>query len=140
MAYSLSFSKSILVLIFISDKVRRGETEFISTKVMSDLINIPKPTLSIILSNLMRAGILQTKEGISGGVRLAKSEDKITLLDLLLAIEKEKPLFQTEYNLNVSGKRPDSAKKTVNTILKKVEKTIKDDLKKTTLKDILDSM
>ncbi len=140
MAYSLSFSKSILVLLFISDKTRRGETEFISTKVMSEFLNIPKPTLSVILSNLMRAGILQTKEGVNGGVRMAKGEDKITLLDLLIAIENEKPLFQTEYELNVSGKRPDSAKKTVNTILKQIEKTIKADLKKTTLKNILDSM
>jgi Rrf2 family protein len=139
-AYSLSFSKSILVLLFISDKTRRGETEFISTKVMSEFLNIPKPTLSVILSNLMRAGILQTKEGVNGGVRMAKTEDKITLLDILIAIENEKPLFQTEYELNVSGKRPDSAKKTVNAILKKIEKTIKDDLKKTTLKDILNAM
>ena len=88
----------------------------------------------------MRAGILQTKEGINGGVRMAKSEDKITLLDLLIAIENEKPLFQTEYDLNVTGKRPDNAKKVVNSILKQIEKTIKDDLKKTTLKSILDSM
>lgn len=140
MAYSLSFSKSILVLIFISDKTRRGETDFISAKVMSELLNIPKPTLSLILGNLMRAGILQTREGVRGGVRMAKSEDKITLLDLLVAIENEKPLFQTDYELNVSGKRPDSAKKIVNTILGKIEKSIKTDLKKTTLKNILDAM
>ena len=140
MAYSLSFSKSILVLIFISDKTRRGETEFISTKVMSDFLNIPKPTLSVILSNLMRAGILQTKEGIKGGVRMARSEDEITLLDLLIAIENEKPLFQTDYELNVSGKRPDNAKNRVNNVLKQIEKTIKDDLKKTTLKNIIDSI
>lgn len=140
MAYSLSFTKSILVLVFISDKTRRGETEFISTKVMSEFLNIPKPTLTVILSNLMRAGILQTKEGVNGGVRMAKGEDKITLLDLLIAIENAKPLFQTEYELNVTGKRPGNAKKTVNTILKQIEKTIKVDLKKTTLKNILDSM
>ena len=140
MAYSLSFSKSILVLIFISDKTRRGETEFISTKVMSEFLNIPKPTLSVILSNLMRAGILQTKEGIKGGVRMARSEDEITLLDLLIAIENEKPLFQTDYELNVSGKRPDNAKNRVNNVLKQIEKTIKDDLKKTTLKNIIDSI
>lgn len=140
MAYSLSFTKSILVLVFISDKTRRGETEFISTKVMSEFLNIPKPTLTVILSNLMRAGILQTKEGVNGGVRMAKGEDKITLLDLLIAIENAKPLFQTEYELNVTGKRPGNAKKTVNTILKQIEKTIKEDLKKTTLKNILDSM
>lgn len=140
MAYSLSFSKSIIVLIFISDKTRRGETEYISTKVMSDLLNIPKPTLSVILRNLMRAGILQTKEGINGGVRMAKSEDKITLLDLLTAIESDKPLFQVEYDLKVSGQRPDKAKETVNKALTSVENTMKEDLSKTTLKDILNSM
>lgn len=140
MAYSLSFSKSILVLIFISDKTRRGETEFISAKNMSDFLNIPRPTLSVILNNLIRAGILHSKEGIKGGVRLTKSEDQITLLDLLVAIENEKPLFQTDYHLNVAGKRPESAKKTVDAVLKQVETKIKEDLSKTTLKDILDSM
>ena len=140
MSCSLSFSKSILVLLFISDKTRRGETEFISTKVMSGFLNIPRPTLSVILSNLMKAGILQTKEGINGGVRMAKSEDKITLLDILIAIESEKPLFQTEYELNVSGSRPESAKKTVDTILKNVEDNIKQELRNTTLKDILAAM
>lgn len=140
MAYSLSFSKSILVLIFISDKTRRGETDFISAKHMSDILNIPKPTLSVILSNLIRAGILQSKEGVKGGVRMAKSEDKITLLDLLVAIENQKPLFQTDYDLNAIGERPDKVKKTVNTILKNIEDTIKVDLAKTTLKSILNSM
>lgn len=140
MSYSLSYSKSILVLIFISDKIRRGETEFISTKVMSDLLAIPKPTLSLILSNLMRAGILQSKEGVNGGVRMAKSEDQINLLDILIAIESNKPLFQTEYNLNTSGQRPDSAKSTVNSILNNIEDSIKVNLKKITLRDILNSM
>jgi len=140
MAYSLSFSKSILVLLFISDKTNRGETAFISAKYMSEFLDIPKPTLSAMLNNLIRAGILQSKEGINGGVRMAKSEDKITLLDLLTAIESGKPLFQTDYKLNVKGKRPDSAVKAVNLILNKVEMTIKNDLKKTTLKDILNSM
>jgi Rrf2 family protein len=140
MSYSLSFSKSIIVLIFISDKIRHGKPEFISTKVMSELLDIPKPTLVVILNNLIRAGILQSKEGINGGVRMAKSEEKITLLDLLNAIENEKPLFQTDYNLNITGKRPDSAKKTVNTTLKAIESKIKQELKSTTLKDILDSM
>ena len=140
MAYSLSFSKSILVLVFISDKTRRGETEFISTKVMSELLDIPKPTLSLILSNLMRAGILQSKEGVNGGVRMAKTEDQINLLDILIAIESAKPIFQTEYNLNVSGERPDTAKKAVNAILSKIEQTIKCDLRKTSLRDILNSM
>jgi Rrf2 family protein len=137
MAYSLSYSKSILVLAFISDKIRRGETEYISTKVMSEVLNIPRPTLSVIFNNLIRAGILESKEGINGGVRFAKNAEKITLLDILNAIENQKSLFQTSFELKVRSKRPDDLKKAVIEVLKNVEDIMKTTLNKTTLKDIL---
>ena len=139
MAYSLSFSKSILVLAFISDKIRRGETEYISTKVMSELLEIPKPTLTVIFNNLIRAGILESKEGINGGVRFAKDAEKITLLDILSAIENQKSLFQTSFEIKAKGKRPDNLKKAVIDNLKKVEEIVKSSLNKTTLKNILDT-
>jgi Rrf2 family protein len=137
MAYSLSYSKSILVLAFISDKIRRGETEYISTKVMSEVLNIPRPTLSVIFNNLIRAGILESKEGINGGVRFAKNAEKITLLDILNAIENQKSLFQTSFELKVRSKRPDDLKKAVIEALNNVEDIMKTTLNKTTLKDIL---
>ena len=139
MAYSLSFSKSILVLVFISDKIRRGETEFISAKVMSELLDIPKPTLIVIFSNFIRAGILESREGINGGVRFAKSYEQINLLDILLATENQKSLFHTNFEIKVSGHRPDSVKKIVIERLIRVEEVMKNELKKTTLKEILDS-
>jgi Rrf2 family protein len=138
-AYSLSFSKSILVLAFISDKIRRGETEYISTKVMSDLLDIPKPTLTVIFNNLIRAGILESKEGIYGGVRFAKNAESITLLDILHAIENQKPLFQTSFEIKAKGQRPDSLKKAITDNLKSVEETVKSRLSQTTLKNILDA-
>ena len=137
MAYSLSYSKSILVLAFISDKIRRGETEYISTKVMSEVLNIPRPTLSVIFNNLIRAGILESKEGINGGVRFAKNAELITLLDILNAIENQKSLFQTSFELKVRSKRPDDLKKAVIEALNNVEDIMKTTLNKTTLKDIL---
>ncbi|MBK6345752.1 MAG: Rrf2 family transcriptional regulator [Bacteroidales bacterium] len=139
MAYSLSFTKSILVLVFIADKIRRGETEFISTKVMSEVLDIPKPTLSLIFNNLIRAGILESKEGVNGGVRFARDAERISLLDILMAIENQKPLFQTSFDLNAKGKRPEGVKNAVIRSLNSVEQTMKNELKKTTLKDILDT-
>ena len=139
MAFSLSYSKSILVLAFISDKIRRGETDYISNKVISELLNIPKPTLSIIFNNLIRAGILESKEGINGGVRFAKNAEQITLLDILSAIENQKSLFQTSFELKAKSKRPESLKKAVTEALNHVEETMKSELSKTTLKNILDA-
>lgn len=137
MAYSLSYSKAILVLAFISDKIRREETEYISTKIISDLLSIPKPTLSLIFNNLVRAGILESKEGINGGVRFAKSENQITLLDILNAIESPKPLFQKNFEMKAEAARPASLKKQVTEALNNAEQIMKNELQKTTLKDIL---
>jgi len=139
MAYSLSFTKSIFVLAFISDKIRRGETEYISAAVMSELLDIPRPTLANIFNNLIRAGILESKEGINGGVRFVKNAKDISLLDILMAIEGPKPLFQTSFELGVKGKRPDSIKKAVITSLNSVEATMKKELSKTSMKDLLDT-
>lgn len=139
MAYSLSFSKSILVLAFISDKIRRGETDYISAKVISELLDIPKPTLSVIFNNLIKAGILESKEGINGGVRFARNPEQITLLDILNAIENQKSLFQTSFELNVKSNRPDTLKKAVTIALNEAEGAMKNTLSQTTLKTILDA-
>lgn len=128
-----------MVLVYISDKVRRNETEFISAKIISEILDIPKATLSVIFTNLLRAGILESREGIYGGVRLAKKPENISLLDILQAIESEKPLFQTDIRLNIQAKRPDTVKHKVSDILKSVENVMRSELSKTTLEDILNA-
>ncbi len=105
---------------------------------MSDLLDIPKPTLTVIFNNLIKAGILESKEGIHGGVRFAKNAENISLLDILNAIENQKSLFQTNFELKAKGKRPDSLKNAVTENLKRIEDMVKTSLSRTTLKDILD--
>lgn len=139
MSYSLSFSKAILVVIFISDKIRQGQFEFLSTKVISETLNIPKPTLVKILQGLTTAGIIETKEGKQGGIRLMKKPSKVTILDILTATET-KPLFQTSFNIMAEGKRPDNAQKSVSTLLKNAENQMKLELSKKSIEEILIEM
>lgn len=139
MAYSLSYSKSILVLVFIADKIRRGETDYLSAKVISELLDIPRPTLVVMFNNFIRAGILESKEGINGGVRFARAAEQITLLDILLAIEQQKPLFHTRFDIKASGSRPDAVRNKLTETLVDVEQRMKLQLAGTTLKDILDA-
>ncbi|MFN8436250.1 MAG: Rrf2 family transcriptional regulator [Cytophagales bacterium] len=139
MSYSLSFSKAILVLAFISDKIRREETEYISTKIISELLDIPKPTLTVMFNNLIRAGILESKEGIYGGVRFAKKHENITLLDILNAIENQKSLFQTSFQINAKSERPEALKNKVVHSLTIVENIAKNELQKITLQQILEA-
>jgi Rrf2 family protein len=140
MSYSLSFTKSIFVVIFISDKIRQKQFEFLSTADISKYLSIPKPTLVKILHNLNIANIIETKEGKQGGIRLIKEPSKITVLEILEAMEKGKPLFQTSYNILAEGKRPNNAQKSIKNILTDAENQLKNELSKKTIGEILIEM
>lgn len=139
MSYSYSFSKAILVVIFISDKVRQEQYEFLSTQMISKVLSIPKPTLVKILQNLNLNGIIETREGKQGGIRLMKKPSEITVLDILNAVEG-KPLFQTRFNIMAEGKRPDNAQKSIREILTKAEEQMKKTLANKTIDEILTEM
>lgn len=140
MSYSLSFTKSILVVIFIADKIKQKQFEFLSTADISKYLSIPKPTLVKILQNLNAANIIETKEGKQGGIRLLKDPSKITVLEIFEAVEKGKPLFQTSFNLLAEGKRPNNAQRSIKNILTDAEKQLKNELSKKTIAEILIEM
>jgi Rrf2 family protein len=140
MSYSLSYSKAILVVIFISDKERQEQFDYLSTAYIADLMKIPKPTLVKILQSLVAEGIIETKEGKQGGIRLAKPPTRITLFDIFNAIEKGKPLFQTSFNILAKGKRPDKAQVLLKTQFEDTENQMKNSLKQTTIATILEEM
>jgi len=140
MSYSLSFSKSILVVIFVSDKIRQGQFEFLSSASISEILNIPKPTLVKILQSLNADGIIETKEGKYGGIRLIKDPSQISILDILNAVEKGKPLFQTSFDILAKGKRPDNAQASILSLFDQSESQMKNVLANKTIGQILDEM
>ena len=140
MGYSLSFTKSILVVIFISDKIKQGQFDFLSTADISKYLSIPKPTLVKILQHLNAANIIETKEGKLGGIRLMKDPSEITVLEILEAMEKGKPLFQTSFNILAEGRRPNNAQKSIKNVLSDAENQLKKELSKKTISEMLTEM
>jgi Rrf2 family protein len=140
MSYSLSFSKAILVVIFISDKTRQNQFDFLSTAYISEILKIPKPTLVKILQSLNAEGIIETKEGKSGGIRLVKDPADISMLTILEAIEKGKPLFNTSFDIMAKGKRPDNAQVVLKAWLDEAEAKMKKELGQKTIAQILQEM
>jgi len=129
-----------MVVIFISDKIRQKQFDFLSTADISKYLSIPKPTLVKILQSLNMADIIETKEGKSGGIRLMKNPADITVLEILEATEKGKPLFQTSFNILAEGKRPNKAQNSIKNLLSDVENTLKNELAKKTIAEILKEM
>jgi Rrf2 family protein len=140
MSYSLSFSKAILVVIFISDKTRQNQFEFLSTASLSEILNIPKPTLVKILQSLTAEGIIETKEGKFGGIRLIKDPSNISVLEILNAVEKGKSLFNTTFDIKAIGNRPDKAQVSLLNLFSMAENKMKEELGKKTIAQILEEM
>jgi Rrf2 family protein len=137
MSYSLAFSQAIMTVVFVADKVQQGFYDFVPTKQLSEALNIARPTAVKILSNLTGAGIIETREGAKGGVRLAIAPSEVTILDVFEAIEAEKPLFRYDYRLRVTGEKPTRAQQEVMTILNAAEAAMKAQLGGTTVADLL---
>lgn len=140
MSYSLSFSKAIMVVIYISDKIRQGQFEFLSTKTIAEVLDIPRPTLVKILQSLTNSGIIETREGKGGGIRLLKKTSDITILDILKAVESGKSLFHTNFHIKAIGQRPDNAQKSVVDVLNNAENQLKAALAQKTIAEILNEM
>ena len=137
MSYSLSFSQAIVTVLFVGDKVEQGFYDFVPTKELSEALNIARPTAVKILGNLAGAGIIETREGAKGGVRLALPPAEITIMDIFQAIESGKALFRHDFELAVTGEKPTRAQGAILDILNEAEAAMHDRLGQTTIADLL---
>ena len=137
MSYSLSFTHAILAMIYVADKVQQGKYDFVPIQQISHDLNIPLSTTGMIFRYLNRSGMIETREGAKGGVRLAIPPEQVTILDIFRAIEQERPLFQTHIQPRVTGDKPTKAQQTIAHILSGAEQAMKERLALMTIKDVL---
>lgn len=97
MRISTRFSDAIHILAFVY--IYKDKIELNSANIASS-VQISPVMVRRLMSTLKKAGLLATKSGASPDPHLARAADKITLLDVYLAIEKKKPLFEIDYDTN----------------------------------------
>jgi FeS assembly SUF system regulator len=61
---------------------------------LAEHARLEMPTVSKLLKQLATAGLIESRRGIHGGYRLARAADKITVLQIVVALEG--PLGMTE--------------------------------------------
>lgn len=72
-----------------------GDTP-LSSRDLAELQGISQSFLAKIFPKLEKAGIVAASGGVRGGYRLAKSPGKINFLEIVDAIEGDKPLFDCQ--------------------------------------------
>jgi Rrf2 family protein len=71
-----------------------GEERVASVRDLADLQGIPVEYVAKLFTKLQKAGLVTASEGARGGFKLAKPAKSIAVLDVVVAIDGEKPLFE----------------------------------------------
>lgn len=61
--------------------------ESMTVREMAKIAKLPAPYLSKIMKGLVRAGIVQSRRGLGGGFKLARTPEEITIWDVTQAID-----------------------------------------------------
>jgi len=80
-------AKSDYALRALIEIARRGDAGPVSAEEIGRLQDIPHGFLQAILADLRRAGVLVAQRGQSGGWRMAKDPDQVTVADVIRAVD-----------------------------------------------------
>jgi Rrf2 family nitric oxide-sensitive transcriptional repressor len=94
---------------------------------------VPKAYLSKVIQGLSRAGIVQSKRGVGGGVELTKTPAELTILDVVNAVEPIARIRTCPLGLKTHGVRLCPLHKRMDNALATVEVAFRD----TTLAEVL---
>lgn len=118
-----------------------SEGGVLSAAALAEFHGVSTSYLLKHLQSLSSAGIVATVPGPKGGYRLARATDKITLLDIVLAVEGPQPAFRCA-EIRQRGPNPLPGRYFtkpcgINAAMLKAEKVYRAELAKTSIADIL---
>lgn len=118
-----------------------SEGGVLSAAALAEFHGVSASYLLKHLQSLSSAGIVATVPGPKGGYRLARATDRITLLDIVLAVEGPQPAFRCA-EIRQRGPNPLPGRYFtkpcgINAAMLKAEKAYRAELAKTSIADIL---
>src|SRR5580693_2328399 len=88
-------------LLLMTSMARKGKTSVHNARDLALLTQLPLPTATKVLKQLLQSGLLVSHRGINGGYSLAKEPADISLAEGIAAIEG--PIALTECSTDVTG-------------------------------------
>ena len=99
--------------------------EVVRIQTISDEQNIPKRFLEQILNDLKTAGLVRSKRGVSGGYRLARKPEEITLASVVRHVEGAlAPVSCVSENFYEKCSCPDEAKCPIRSVMQEVRDAV----------------
>jgi Rrf2 family protein len=120
-----------------------GGVEEASVRDLAELQGIPAEFLAKLFTKLAKAELVVATEGIKGGFRLARPANRITVHDVIVAIDGDKPLFECREIRGRCAVFDDDAPAwatrgvcSIHAVMRMAEKAMRAELKQHTLADV----
>jgi Rrf2 family iron-sulfur cluster assembly transcriptional regulator len=114
---------------------RGGRPAFV--REISRATSIPETFLAKIFQKLASKGLVQSRRGFRGGFRLARPAGRITLREVVEALEGPIEFHRCFDHLRARGRR---GRCQVRGVFRQVQRKVSDILEQTTLADILEAV
>ncbi|MCP4050130.1 MAG: Rrf2 family transcriptional regulator [bacterium] len=108
--------------------------KFVSARKISDTQDIPYQYLRQILKKLISSKLIDSREGIGGGVQLVADPAGITILELINIFQGELELSDCMFKKQECPKRGSCV---LRPEIKRIEETVCTEFQKITIKDLL---
>ena len=92
---------ALRAVVHLASKSPAGQT----TDQVAEATRVPRAYLSKVLQNLSRAGLIRSQRGIGGGMTLVKSPDRLTILEVVAAVEPIQRIRHCPLELAAHGTR-----------------------------------
>src|SRR5438876_8726204 len=115
----------------------RYDEPLLRIQTISEQPNIPKRFLEQILNDLKSAGLVQSKRGMAGGYRLARTPEQITLAAVIRHIEGAlAPVSCVSEKFYEKCSCPDESRCAIRSVMKEIREAIVTIMESTTLADL----
>ncbi|AGK54044.1 RrF2 family transcriptional regulator [Bacillus sp. 1NLA3E] len=97
MKYSKATNYALHTIVYM---IEHAQNEKLSVQKLADHFKVSTTYLSKILTQLVKAGLIESSSGVKGGYVLSKKMDDISFLDVINAIEGNGAFFKCEFQEN----------------------------------------
>ena len=138
--YGAAVESGLHCLLYLIDPTDEGRP---SSKDLAEFQGVSPSSVAKLFTQLEKAGIVTATEGVEGGFSLARPAATITVLDVVDALEGDKPLFQCrDIRENCALYRDDKTRRPsrgvceIHQIMLDAEQRMRDELDGRTLADL----
>lgn len=129
---NVQFSVAVHVLAGLASRDGLTTSEALASSVNTNAVVVKR-----VLSKLAKAHLIETVPGKSGGCSLARNPREITLFDVYAAVEAPRAFAVHTYPVNRGCEISSHIKPVLEDVLVETQASLEKDLKKTTIKDVL---